>query len=165
MPVVPLTIERHLILQEAGVYDGQDVFPISHVLIFLWVLNPKFEPVAAKGKAFFKAHKKLDEQAYALAIQDFLAHMFNLMPGKSSKGGKTKSQEWVAGLVDTIASEYGWTEKDILRIPLPRLFQYVSRISLRNNGRAIQFSSEADRIRGEFMEASKHLNKQGVACG
>ena len=164
VPVVQLNIERHLILQESGVYDGEEDFPTSKVLIFLWVLNPDFDAVPQKGKAFFKAHRKLDLLKYALGIQDYLAHMFNLMPGKSSKGSKGQNKQWVAGMVDTIASEYGWPEKEILRIPLPRLFQYVTRISLRNGGSPIQFSNEADRIRGEFMEEANSMNK-GVANG
>jgi hypothetical protein len=79
------------------------------------------------------------------------------MPGakdKEGQGGGGGATDWVASVVDLLASEYGWNEKKILRIPLPRLFRYVAQINYRKGGSKVMFSSEADRLRQEFMAAA-----------
>jgi hypothetical protein len=164
MPVVPLDIQRFLLLQEAGCFEVLEELPVSQALIFLWIVNPKFEPNPKKAKRFYKAHRKLDLQAYAKGIEDYLSSTFNLMPGgkEAGKSDGANGQGWVASMVDTIASEYGWPEDVILTIPLHRIFQYVARITMRLGGSPIAFSSEADRIKGLFMDEANNLETQGA---
>ena len=157
LPAVVLDVERYLILQQAGVFDGSCSQHISPVLLFLWIVNPGFEVDATKGQTFFKKFKRLDQAAYASGIEDYIANTFRQMPGakdKEGQGGGGGATDWVASVVDLLASEYGWNEKKILRIPLPRLFRYVAQINYRKGGSKVMFSSEADRLRQEFMAAA-----------
>ena len=165
-PAVLLTIEKYLLLQQAGVFEGKNDKTVNDVLIFLWIVSPDFEADPEQSKAFYKEHGKLDLPTYANAISDYLGSMFQMMPAKASgDGGGSASSDWVASLVDLIASEYGWREDEILRIPLPRLFQYVRRITQRLNGSPISFSKESDRLQAEFMRKANEVQEEEQANG
>ena len=163
-PAVILNIQKYLLLQQAGVFEGKGDKTVNDVLIFLWIVHPEFVAEPLRSKAFFKEHAKIDLQAYATQITDYLGSMFQMMPGKESgKSGGGSNKDWVASLVDLIASEYGWPEKEILNIPLPRLFQYVSRITQRLSGSPVSFSKEADRLQAEFMEKANTDQEDGAS--
>lgn len=165
-PAIVLTIEKYLLLQQAGVFEGTNDKTVNDVLIFLWIVSPDFEADPELSKAFFREHGKLDLPTYANAISDYLGSMFHLMPAKSSvEAGGSASSDWVASLVDLIASEYGWPEEKILRIPLPRLFQYVGRITQRMTGTAMTFSKESDRLQAEFMAEANEMQEEEQANG
>ena len=161
LPAVVLTIERYLILEQAGIFDGScgDANP---VLLFLWIVSPDFVPDPKPAKRFFRKHRKLDFTDYARAIEDYVSHIFaGAGGGKESESGKgSGSGDWVASIVDMIASEYGWTESKIFKIPIPRLFKYAHRIRLRKGSDPVSFSKEADRLQAEFIE--KANEKEGA---
>ena len=148
-PAVLLTIERYLLLQQAGVFDGS-CGEGKAVLLFLFIVSPDFAAKPKKGRAFFRKHRKIDQEAHAAAIQDYVSRSF----GEQSSSGQSSRSSWVASIVDAIASEYGWTEQAILKTPIQRLMRYVSSIRMRHGGNAVNFGSEADRLQQEFMTAA-----------
>ena len=165
LPAVPLTIERYLLLQQAGVFEGRNDLTVNPVLLFLWIVSPDFKACPTAGKAFFKANEKLDLVTHAQAVADYLGRMFQLMPAGKKGSGESGggSSDWVASIVDLIASEYGWQEADILTIPLPRLFQYVSRITTRMGGLPFAGCQEADRIKAEFMAKANAMKGENAS--
>jgi len=153
-PAVLLTIERYLLMSVEGVFDSTEDDPVLPVLRFLWFVSPDFDPSAKAGRAFLKKHRNLDPAPYPALIRDYLDGAFRHAPprrGTLTDKGRAAPAEWVSSVVDMIASEYGWTETDILRTPLARLFLYLGRIRSRLSSEPISFTQEADRLQDEFM--------------
>jgi hypothetical protein len=64
----------------------------------------------------------------------FFNVQFNDMP--SADGGHTNeydSSVWLASLIDSICSEYGWTLKELMETPIASSLQLFQRILKRNN--------------------------------
>jgi len=152
-PAIILTIERYLLLGE-GVFDSTDKDSRVPVLRFLWIVSPTFKPCPKAAKAFIRKHRDIDPEPYPDLIRDYIERTFHLAPPQKAgrgKDGTAHPAEWISSFVDLIASEYGWTEQDILQTPLPRLFLYLGRIQERTGDGSSSFSTEADRLQDEFM--------------
>ena len=146
-PAVHLTPERYLILDKLGCLS--DVITQASLKRFLWVVSPKFRPSRWAGKWFMLRHRRIKAEVIGDVV-DYMARTFSSMPGRSSKGGQG-AIGWVASMVDLLASEYGWTEREILTCPLRRVFQYVQSITSRITGKEKTFCSKADELQAEFM--------------
>ena len=90
-----------------------------------------------------------DARALCEAINEYMSEAYMDVPGGKSGGGPSYFSG-AAALVDFMASEYGWTEQEILRVPLKRLFQYTKAIIARRNPNAIQFNP-SDKIKGRWL--------------
>tara|TARA_Y100000593_G_scaffold46496_3_gene88369 strand:- start:239 stop:859 length:621 start_codon:yes stop_codon:yes gene_type:complete len=160
-PAVVLTLERYLLLEQAGVFDGTCGEDANSVLLFLWIVNPDFVPEPRPGKKFFRKHRKLDFVTYAVAIERYMKKMFPESGSGDEGGGESSGRSWVASMIDLIASEYAWKESEIFRIPIPRLLQYAKTIRRRMGGDSVDFCPEADRLKAEFMREANELRKEG----
>lgn len=160
IPAVVLTIERFLLLHQAGVFDNTCGEDVNQVLIFLWIVSPEFIAEPKQSKRFFRKHRKLDFLAYSAGIEAYVERMFHTTSG-SKEGDSGKAIDWVGSIVDLIASEYGWKEEDILRIPIPRLLKYAAKIAIRHGGKDVLFISEADRLQAEFMDRANEEEASG----
>lgn len=154
LPAVVLTLERYLLLHQAGVFDGSCPDDVTAVHLFLWIVSPQFVAEPKASKKFYRKHRKLDVLSYSTGIEQYIERMFrgSAASSKDDSAGSGGNSDWVASIIDVIASEYGWKEEAILRIPIPRLMQYTNRIRVRHGAKAVNFSSEADRLQQEFME-------------
>ena len=154
LPAVVLNLERYLLLHQAGVFDGSCGENVSAIHLFLWIVSPDFVAEPKASKKFYRKHRKIDVEKYAQAIEHYIEKMFSGSGATSeeSSGGSGGGNDWVASIVDLIASEYGWKEEQILKTPIPRLLQYTNRIRVRHGSKAVNFSTEADRLQQEFME-------------
>jgi hypothetical protein len=158
--VQPLTAERFLILDgiRSPFVCGTVPKP-EDVAILLWVCSSGFSTTDRKARGrFIKECRKVKfEQSCKDAVK-YISDAFADSPG----GGEPSSQpccSWCAAIVDIIASEYHWSERDILKVPLRRLFQYIRMITLRNNPKAI-FFNESERIRSAWLaEQNQTLKK------
>ena len=162
-PAVVLTLERYLLVSLEGVFDDGEDDPRIPVLRFLWIVSPDYSNDPAAVQDFVRSHRDLDPMPYPEHIREYMDRAFAYAAKKSSngkgdKGGSKESSEWFSSIVDTIASEYGWSERDIMRLPLPRLFLYVGRIRQRLGLDSATFSAEADRLKDEFMRESNERN-------
>ena len=151
-PAILLTIERFLLLQQAGVFDGS-CGEERAVILFLWIVNPDFEANPKKGKRFFRKHRKIDALHHANEIDAYVARQF----GQQASSAENSRSSWVASIVDAIASEYGWSEKDILKSPIQRLMRYVSAMRIRHGSSSVNFGSEVDRLQQEFMQKANEV--------
>lgn len=69
-----------------------------------------------------------------------------------SGGRETESfYSFAASFVDLFASEYGWSEADVMACKLKRLFQYTNAIHNRKNPKAILFNPLSGRVRREWL--------------
>lgn len=148
--VVPLTLRRYSILSVSNFWTDSD--PRVPILRFLWVMSPDFSTSPIEAKAFINDHWNVNFAGYSVEINNFINRFFYFSPAKSVKAKSRGSGEWISNMVDIFASEYGWTEDEILDLRLDRLFLYLQRIRSRNSKDAIEFSSEADKLQQEFMD-------------
>ena len=148
-PVVPLTLEKYCILTIPEFWEDPD--PRIPVLRFLWIMSPDFDPDPAKATEFLLDNIGEDLDGAEKIIQEVFDYAFRFAP-KSEKKTSSSFTDWISSLIDLFASEYGWTDEKILSTPVDRLFLYLQRIQARKSQKPITFSSEADKLRQEFMD-------------
>jgi hypothetical protein len=153
VPVLPLsawhvmaldTIGSPFVTQQAGV-------TADDVLNFLWIVSPKYRASALDRRWFWLTRvRKLDAPKAVQAIADYVREAYGDSPGGSGCGPSYYSA--AAGLVDALASAYGWSEAELLRLPLKRAFQYAKAISTRLNPSAVMWNP-SDRIKGDWLNS------------
>ena len=160
-PAVILTLERYLLLSLDGIFDDDEGDARIPVLRFLWIVSPHFDRDPALVEAFVRKHSEIDPSPYPELIRKYIDEAFSLAPPRraaKTTNGQSSNPEWYSSIIDTLASEYGWSERDILALPLPRAFLYLRRIRIRLGLTSSDFSSEADRLQDEFMRMANELN-------
>jgi hypothetical protein len=146
--VQPLTLRRMLLLLsiESPFICGGPVEPYD-VGAFFVVLTD------AKGFNKWRLLRRIglmDSRQVVAGITEFMDETFQDKPPTS--GGEAVSYySFAAGLVDCLASEYGWAASETLDCPLKQLFQYLKAMAKRNNPKAIQFNP-SDRVRGDYLK-------------
>jgi hypothetical protein len=83
-------------------------------------------------------------------IIGFIEEAFQDAPASSGDLGGTSYFSSATSLVDLFAREYGWSERDILAIPVKRLFQYIKAITRHHNPDAVMFNP-SDKVRGQWL--------------
>ena len=148
---VQLTPQRYLLLTVSNALIGEAEPTFKSVIRFLWIVSPKFCESKIRARFFQWNKRKLDQEETTEACANYLERAFSFQPSskKESTGG---SGDWVSGLVDTIASEYGWPLREIMTTPLPILFLLCARIKTRYSGKSVNFSSEADKLKAEYLQ-------------
>lgn len=86
-------------------------------------------------------------------IQEFLDRHLQDSPA-GSESTQAEFVSWVAAAVHALASAYGWTERDILNMPLARVFQYL-RLIQRNLDPNALFINRSDRVRGVWLKSQQ----------
>lgn len=152
--VGPLTVEKFLLLEQLGnrlVVKG-DPGP-DDVAAFLWVLSPDFDPDPKAGKRAMKKFNRRNWHFYLPDLYEYLGKVAEFARGKSA----STPSAWVAGLVDMLASQYGWPVAQIMATPMAQVFQLASRIRSRLANDSISFSPRGDALQAEFMEKANAL--------
>lgn len=150
--ILPLTIRRYALLSVEDFWTDEDGDARIPILRFLWVMSPEFSTDPLKAKNFRARNYFEDFTGFNERISEFINRAFEFSPGRSTRTKSTGSTEWISSIVDAFASEYGWTDEKILDTSLDRLLILLRRIRERNSDKPIKFSSEADRLRQEFMD-------------
>ncbi len=122
------------------------------VAMFLWFLSPEYSTQPGARELWVNKHvRSLDFRAAVLAIVEHLERVFQDCPPQSDKGPQQKAYTaGVAGTIDILAQEYGWSDEEILEMPLARIFQYFRRIASRKIDRFVMFNP-SDRLIGEYL--------------
>ena len=146
---------RHLILlgaMENAFVTRRGVPTITDVFQFLWVVSPEYGVDPDQRGAFWKRlATKLNGTQPLPAIMKYLDDAFYDAPLGTPTPQKLFTSS-VAGIVDTLASEYGWTDDLILEMPLARVFQYLRRIRQRTNPQAPMFN-RSEKLISDWMNA------------
>jgi hypothetical protein len=131
----------------------------SDIALFLWAVSAEYKPDAAFRRwRFVRSCRKLDYLEAIAAIQSYLDDAFADGPG--SKGGfRVSYYSTTAAAVDLVASQYGWAEGAILKMPFKRLFQYARCVKERNVSRPI-FFNQSDLILAEWQEAQEQKRRE-----
>ena len=146
--IVPLTVEKYLMLQQVGNRFFVDGNPDAEdVAGFLWLNSPDFDPDPKKGRKFVRKFKRKTWLNYLGPIAEYLQGVVEMA---QSGGGSNSS--WVAGLVDLLASQYHWTRSDIMATPMAQVFLLSGKMRARIAQNTTSFSPRADALQQEFMD-------------
>lgn len=156
--VLPFTARHYLLL------DGCDSAFITgglpthaDVARALWVVSNGFRPGDTRARdKFLRSIRKLSYGPAAVAIREYIDAALADSPAESGEGSPGYVS-WVTHYVDLLACEYHWSEREILNLPLRRLFQYVRRIQKRHNPHAI-FIDQSDNVRAEWLRKQNPEN-------
>jgi hypothetical protein len=148
--VVALTPERYLLLDISGsaFLHGCDPMP-EDIAQFLWIVSPKFSTDLKERDAFIVSTRGVNYSQAVSEIRNYIDDARQDSPASSTRTGPPFAS-LLSGIVDAIASEYGWSEQAILALPLKRLFQYIRRIQMRRDGRT-SFISASDKITNDWL--------------
>lgn len=152
--IVPLTLGRFLYLDAIShPFLTGDSATRDQVLDYLWIMSPEFKPGNLKAaKRFFR--RFWFRRVKADALREFLAEEF---AADARAESKAPDPTWIPRLVDVLANEYGWSEREIFDLPLRRLHLYSGAMVARRSDNPVSWSTpHADRVRNEFFkEANK----------
>jgi hypothetical protein len=152
--VRPLAVSHLAILDSLGnafVTGGKD-YGVDDICAFLWVVSLEFKAFDIEARDNFVSRLAArDAEELAAGIVDFLVEAFQDSPQSSGQAGDSFCA-WVATYVDTLASEYGWGESEILAMPLKRVFQYIRLIRKRNDPK-VSFIDPSDKVRLDWLES------------
>lgn len=122
------------------------------IVYFLWVLSPGFEVGnRRKEKKFGKRCRKLDGLKAIIEIRSYLERTFFDAPGGASGGKSWGHMSWCAQIINSIASEYGWTRSEIMNCPLRILHQLRNCIVQKKNPDAIISSQKTSALIGDHI--------------
>jgi hypothetical protein len=154
VPVRHMNARHHIILMGCGnrCLAGGRVLP-EDVAFFLWVLSPQYTTQPGFREAFIaESVRPLDFPSVVLDISTYLDRVFQDWPAPPTDGAQRKQYTApVASIVDILATEYGWSDEAILEMPLARIFQYLRRITMRHNPRALMFNP-SERVLSRYMQ-------------
>jgi hypothetical protein len=124
------------------------------VLLLLWHQRygprPAFPPDQRKRDKFMRGLAHLNFASAVRDIRRYVDDSFADAPGSSGDGTSVAPTSWGANLVSSLAREFGWSERDILDMPLKRAWQYWRCIQLNRNPGAIMFNG-SDRVRSAWL--------------
>lgn len=147
--------------------EVRDPDPV-HVEQFLWRVSEVFDRERADPakpgsprRLVIAALAAADYLETVSAIHEYLRKAWASTPtpiqrsGRGSlRGGRRTPKSagtWVSALVDAVASQYAWTENEVLDCAFRRLWQYANRILERNVPEYAQICPDAMRLRDEFL--------------
>lgn len=172
VPVKLLTLRRltFLLRARSAFFFGRPAGP-EDVSQFLWIVSPRFRPRDLDGRALFLADLCAGDALVDLAstvaqIGDYLDAAFGDAPAveeKSGSQGNLPVTSFAAALVDTLAREYGWSRREIMRSPLSVLYQQLRRIAQHHNPKAVFISRRSMRARGDWLRAMQAQIQHGAA--
>jgi hypothetical protein len=134
----------------------------ADVAIFLWAVSPGYAPRAKIRRWLFARRVAgLDYLNSLSEIQSYIQDAFGDAPGVKMSGFKPSYYSGTAAMIDLIASQYGWSEEQIIRIPFKRIFQYARCIRERTSDNPI-FFNRSDAVIGRWQEEQ---NASAGQCG
>ena len=67
---------------------------------------------------------------------------------------------WIAQVIDIVASEYGWSRTDILNTPISQILQLIKAINQRVNPNGIKFDSDISRLQAQFLKECQEITNE-----
>jgi hypothetical protein len=165
-PCVPLTARRFAILIHAQSPFVTGGYPLpEHIPQFLWCMSPDFFfPVPERAKEHALCIARVSERCKLLPYEDsvkeiraFVDDAFMDAPPSDGTSGESY-YSWLASLVDSLASEYGWTEREVMECPMATIFQYLRIIRRRNGDNTPAFNRLTDAAKNAWLIGCANRN-------
>lgn len=130
----------------------------EHVAQILWRLSPIYDTRLANPearKAFVESVADLGYHSAVRTISRFVDRMLidkPPIPESKSKGKAKPDTSFAASVIHTMAISYGWNDELILDQPIPRLFQYMRKITRYNDPEVLTFNPLVDKYKARIMK-------------
>jgi hypothetical protein len=123
---------------------------------FLWFLHEKNDQTKQFSNRLRRSAflRRLVVLPFAPSVQEARAYVdeiFQDAPTGNSGEARPLGTCFLAPLVVCLAVETGWSQREILTTPLPRLFQYQKVLRSRLLGKDFVDFSPSDRVKDEFL--------------
>lgn len=136
--------------------DG-DVFQFLYVVSTVYKKSDK-----ANYELFVSNNAGIDVNKAITEICEYISDSFLDAPPEvvgSSKSNKRPYTAWITPYIDILATEYGWTDEYIIRLPFNRFFQYIKTIDARKSAmvgnKPIMFNKYSDTAYAKISELLK----------
>lgn len=162
-----MTVRDYVILDRMESPFLFRVVPSIHQLtMFLWVLSPRFPKWnawpgivqhwaayrhARRVKWLFGQNVPESSEAACKACFDYIDEMFSDAPPYVNRNGGESSLCYLTHWFDIVMSEYPYSEDDVWRMQIPKLFQLISAISHRNNPNMPRFNKGPDAVKAKLL--------------
>lgn len=147
--VKPMTA-RHLALLTHcgnGFVTGGDVLP-EHIPQFIYVLQGGSLADEKAMRRFAVDFGWRNFKTCCDEIEAFVNATFLDSPEGGGKRGETFNS-WLASLVDVLAREYGWQQREVLDLPIACVFQYLRVIRMRSSDKEPMVNKLSDEARAK----------------
>ena len=132
----------------------------TDVVLFLWHLNVKNDGSSSwfnrrRRRQMIKRIIGLQFGECIKQIQNYTDKAFQDAPRASEEKGERISKPlgtcFLVPLIMRIAKETGWSKDEIMRTPMPQLFQFVKHLNAEALGKDFVDFSPSDRVTNEFL--------------
>lgn len=152
--VLPFTLRHWCMLKCIESPFIMDAFPMpDDVAIFFWSVSPGYHPKAWIRKYFFtRSLKKRNRDELIHAAYSYLKDVFIDCPTGGSSGFSPPYWSAFANVISELASEYGWSEEHIMRMPLKRVWQYVRIVRQKQNPKETFSNTISGGVRQRWLD-------------
>lgn len=156
--VLQMTPKHLLILDGSGNAFATGKTPeASDIAAFLWVLNPDFTTDNKARDNFLLKVKVLSVAELLEGIRQYLEKTFQDAPSGNGSNQKPYAS-WIAILIDSFASEYGWTPQTVLETPLRQLYQLLDAKNKRKYGSKYIKISKSDKVIADWLREQNPMS-------
>lgn len=151
--IAPLTIEKLLWLEQIkSPFVTGEQHERCDVLAFLWICSPDFRVGEKYGKRFCWNNCFIYWPRYAQLICEYMQDISEAIGGGSEEG--PIDVNWLPQMVDAFASQYHWTQAEIMNLPIQRASILANAMAARLSEKTNPtFSPSADAARNEMLKA------------
>lgn len=157
IPCRQLSIRTHTLLRgmESPFIVPKGIPSQQDVAVYLWLHCLDYEAGDEKARQRWvkrSVRPLLLAGKYPWCIAEINRHIMNTFMDSPGAGRADGKEYFIgsAGLIDSLASEYGWTDDFIMGVPICRLFQYQRAMTRRYNPKAA-LSNPSDRLISDHL--------------
>jgi len=167
LPCRQLSIRTYTLLKGAGnPFIVPSVVPSPQdVAVFLWLHALDYEAGNERARLRWvrrNVRPLISGGKYPWCVAEINRHIENTFMDSPGPGRYDGKEYFLgsAGLIDLIASEYGWSDEYIMGLPISRLFQYQRAMRKRYDPRAA-LSNPSDRLISEHLQERSRIAQGG----
>ena len=127
---IALDFNANMFVKGAG-----DIDPTNHIIDFLWTVSPAFTYDKDKFIQFDKqVRQSINEkgaEVFIVEINDYMNKALMDIPIDGEIDDKAPTISYIALIIDSLVTEYHWTDEYILDLPYARILQYMRAIEQR----------------------------------
>ena len=150
--------------------NPRDELQPGDIFQFLYVVSTEYRKNDKKHyEEFVEKYATINTVEAMHEICEYINDAFLDAPAEVAGGKNTNSRPypaWMVPFIDLLASEYGWDDETIIRLPFTRLFQYAKAIDMRKSSeagqKAICFNRYSDKAKQKISDL---LNEKAKAEG
>lgn len=126
---------------------------------FLWLMSPLYCSGWWPAFRFGRRCRKIDDTQLTSGIDRYLEDTFQDAPGKKAGADGPDFASFAAHLVHRLASAYGWSIDEIMRVPLKVIFQQLKCIRHEREEKPELRSRRVLKVTGDALRLKNERNK------